>query len=176
MKGKAGKKILIAVIAVLVVGGLLFYGYRKKAGADTPGGTKAAAKTAQGETPTVFAVNTTKAVLGQINDYIELNGDVETKSSVDIYADTSGKLVRLPISVGDRITKDQVIAEVDPSRPGSNFVASPVKSPITGIHHQHPRVRGEYRDPGDADRPSHDYRPARDPHRGGRTVHLQDEG
>jgi membrane fusion protein, multidrug efflux system len=81
---------------------------------------------------TVFAVNTTKAVQGQINDYLSLNGDVLTKSTVDIYADTTGKLQKLTVNVGDRISKDQVIAEVDPSKPGSNFVASPVKSPIAG--------------------------------------------
>ncbi len=81
---------------------------------------------------TVFAVNITRAVEGQINDYIELNGDVETRSSVDIFADTTGKLSRLAIRVGDRVARDQVIAEVDPSRPGMVFVVSPVKSPIAG--------------------------------------------
>ncbi|MBN1411994.1 MAG: efflux RND transporter periplasmic adaptor subunit [Spirochaetales bacterium] len=87
---------------------------------------------AQAQEETVFAVNTTKAVKGQINNYLELNGDVETESSVDVYADTMGKLTKLKITIGSRVKKDQVIAEVDPSRPGSTFVASPVKSPIDG--------------------------------------------
>jgi membrane fusion protein, multidrug efflux system len=81
---------------------------------------------------TVFAVNTTTAVQGQIKNYIEVNGDVETKSSIDAYADTMGKLTKLNIRVGSRVVKDEIIAEVDPSRPGMNFIASPVKSPITG--------------------------------------------
>ncbi len=80
----------------------------------------------------VFAVNTTKAVAGELIDYIELNGDVLTKSTVDIYPDTFGKVSKLLINVGDRIEKDQVIAEIDPSRPGMIFVPSPVKSPIAG--------------------------------------------
>ena len=80
----------------------------------------------------VFAVNTTKAVAGELIDYIELNGDVLTKSTVDIYPDTFGKVSKLLINVGDRIEKDQVIAEIDPSKPGMIFVPSPVKSPIAG--------------------------------------------
>jgi len=81
---------------------------------------------------TVFAVNTTTAVEGQIHDYIDLNGDVITKGNVDVFADTAGKVTALSIEIGDKIEKDQVIAEVDPSRPGMKFVASPVKSPISG--------------------------------------------
>ena len=80
----------------------------------------------------VFAVNTTRSVLGQITDYIEVNGDVTPHSTVDLYADIAGKVVRLPISVGSRVSKGTVIAEVDPSRPGSVFVASPVRSSIDG--------------------------------------------
>lgn len=80
----------------------------------------------------VFAVNTTKTVAGELIDYLDLNGDVLTKSTVDIYPDTFGKVSKLSINVGDRIEKDQVIAEIDPSRPGMIFVPSPVKSPISG--------------------------------------------
>ncbi|MBN1697116.1 MAG: efflux RND transporter periplasmic adaptor subunit [Spirochaetales bacterium] len=81
---------------------------------------------------TVFAVNTVQAVKGEILDYIEVNGDVVTRTSVDIFADTMGKLTSLSIRLGDYVEKGAVIAEVDPSKPGMKFVASPVKSPIAG--------------------------------------------
>ena len=84
------------------------------------------------ESSQVFAVTVTRAVGGELIDYIELNGDVLTKSTVDIYPDTFGKVSKLLINVGDRIEKGQVIAEIDPSRPGMIFVPSPVKAPITG--------------------------------------------
>ena len=48
----------------------------------------------------VFAVNVTSAVQGEIFDYLEVNGDVVAESSVDVFADTSGKLLRLAVSVG----------------------------------------------------------------------------
>ena len=104
---------------------------KKQDGADPAAAKEGRLVTGEG-VAAVFAVNTTRSVRGQIADYIELNGDVETESTVDIFADTAGKLVRLHVRVGERVAKGQVIAEVDPSRPGSVFVASPVKSPIAG--------------------------------------------
>lgn len=102
--------------------------------------TNKAQRASENETPvssredvgTIFAVNTTTAVKGEILDYLEVNGDVTTKTSVDIYADTAGKLIKLYISLGSYVRKDQVIAEVDPSKPGMKFVPSPVKSSIAG--------------------------------------------
>jgi multidrug efflux pump subunit AcrA (membrane-fusion protein) len=141
MKGKtkqtgneAGKVHVIFRALVLAAAVLAAAGCAKKTESAAVSGSAAKdSRLVKGEAvATVFAVNTTKAVRGQITNYLELNGDVETKSTVDIFADTMGKLVTLNIRVGDRITKNQVIAEVDPSRPGSVFVASPVKSPIAG--------------------------------------------
>ncbi|MCK4797823.1 MAG: efflux RND transporter periplasmic adaptor subunit [Spirochaetes bacterium] len=81
---------------------------------------------------TIFAVNTTMAIKGEINDYIELNGDVKTKTEVDVYPDTMGKLKYIKVKIGQYVKKDQVVAYVDPSKPGMNFALSPVKSPIYG--------------------------------------------
>lgn len=81
---------------------------------------------------TVFAVNVTPAVRGAINDYIEVNGDVQTTASIDVYSDAAGDIARLYVRIGQYVRADQVIAEVDPSRPGQNFVLSPVKAPIAG--------------------------------------------
>ncbi len=80
----------------------------------------------------VYAVNTIQAAEGQIKDYIEFNGDVITAGTVDVFADTAGKITQLTIETGDTVAKGEIIAEVDPSKPGMNFVASPVKSTISG--------------------------------------------
>ena len=81
---------------------------------------------------TVFAVNVTPAIRGEINDYIEVNGDVQTTTSVDIFSDTAGEIARLYVAVGDEVTSQQLIAEIDPSRPGQTFALSPVRAPIAG--------------------------------------------
>lgn len=81
---------------------------------------------------TVFAVNVTPAVQGEINDYIEINGDVQTTASVDVFSDTNGEIARLYVRVGQTVEAGERIAEVDPSRPGQNFALSPVRAPIAG--------------------------------------------
>jgi multidrug efflux pump subunit AcrA (membrane-fusion protein) len=81
---------------------------------------------------TAFAVNVTRPVRGEIRDYLELNGDIQPASSVDVYPDTSGEVVNIRVEVGRTVTRDQIIAEVDRSRPGQQFVPSPVRAPISG--------------------------------------------
>jgi multidrug efflux pump subunit AcrA (membrane-fusion protein) len=80
----------------------------------------------------VFAVNTTSAVQGQIRDYLALSGDIVAGSTVDAYSDAAGKVTRLMVAVGDRVYRDMPLAEVDPSKPGMNYLPSVVKSPIAG--------------------------------------------
>lgn len=80
----------------------------------------------------VFAVNTTQAVLGQIRDYLALSGDIVSSTTVDAYSDVAGKVTKLFVSVGQRVQKDDPLAEVDPSRPGMTFNPGVVKAPISG--------------------------------------------
>jgi multidrug efflux pump subunit AcrA (membrane-fusion protein) len=80
----------------------------------------------------VFAVNTTTAVQGQIRDYVALSGDIVASSVVDAYSEVAGKVISLAVSVGDRVARDEPLAEVDPSRPGMVFNIGVVKAPIAG--------------------------------------------
>jgi multidrug efflux pump subunit AcrA (membrane-fusion protein) len=82
--------------------------------------------------PTVFAVNTTRTVRGQIRDYLAVSGDIVAGSTVDAYSDVAGKITKLYVSVGSRVQKDDPIAEVDPSKPGMTFVPGVAKAPISG--------------------------------------------
>ncbi|MCD6396007.1 MAG: efflux RND transporter periplasmic adaptor subunit [Spirochaetaceae bacterium] len=94
------------------------------------------------EQTTTFAVSTTLAVQGEIKDYLELNGDISARSTVDTYADTAGKLKNIYVKVGDAVRENQIIADVDPSRPGMTFAASPVKASISGTVTEVPRQIG----------------------------------
>lgn len=121
------KSYLIIVIAILLLIGCKRPGGK---GTDATGDAKNLKSTDNVET--IFAINTTKAVKGEINDYIELNGDVQAKTKVDVYSDVMGKLTSVYVKVGQYVRKDEVIAEVDPSKAGMNYSLSPVKAPITG--------------------------------------------
>ena len=82
---------------------------------------------------TVFAVYAMKAHASNLDDYLEFGGNVQAASSVDIYPDVqSGKITRILVKVGDKVQKDQILAEVDSSRPGMDYKVSPIKTPVGG--------------------------------------------
>lgn len=91
-----------------------------------------AKKEAENAAVTVFAVSTTTATKGELKDYLEFAGDVAAKTNVDILPDSSGKIIEVKVNVGDAVSKDQVVALVDASRPGMTYEPGPVKSPISG--------------------------------------------
>lgn len=84
------------------------------------------------ETETIYAVNADIVQSGNLDDYLEFGGDVSSVSAVDVYPDAAGKISRIRVAVGDLVKKDQIIAYVDPSRPGMNYSENPVKAPISG--------------------------------------------
>jgi membrane fusion protein, multidrug efflux system len=81
---------------------------------------------------TIFAVNTTTAIKGQIRDYLALSGDIIAGSTVDVYSDAVGKVARVYVSVGRRVNKGSRIAAVDPSRPGMTYQWGIATAPISG--------------------------------------------
>jgi multidrug efflux pump subunit AcrA (membrane-fusion protein) len=80
----------------------------------------------------VYAVNTMLTTQGSISDYLALAGDIIAASAVDAFSDTGGRVSRITVSVGSQLSRGQLIAEVDPSRPGMEFIPSPVRAPVSG--------------------------------------------
>ncbi|MDR2079257.1 MAG: efflux RND transporter periplasmic adaptor subunit [Treponema sp.] len=95
-------------------------------------GKKDAASGAAAES-VVFAVNTTTAARGQIQDYLAFSGDIVAGTTVDAYSDVAGKVTRVYVSTGDRVNRGAPIAAVDPSKPGMNYVPGIARAPISGI-------------------------------------------
>ena len=106
------------------------------AGTAGPGGTPAAGSSgARGGRPVsaaAFSVRTEIARRGTLQDYIETNGDVVSDSAVKVYPYIAGRLVSLRVPLGGRVSKGEVLAEVDPSTPGSAFSLNPVLAPLSG--------------------------------------------
>jgi RND family efflux transporter MFP subunit len=63
---------------------------------------------------------------------VVINGDVLAASQVSLYPGVGGKLTQLRYRVGDRVNQGQVVALVDPSRPGEEYSESPVLSTVSG--------------------------------------------
>jgi RND family efflux transporter MFP subunit len=70
--------------------------------------------------------------LGNIENYVVINGDVLARTQVSIYPTVAGKLTEARLQVGDRVSQGQTVATVDPSRPGELYSLSPVISTISG--------------------------------------------
>jgi len=119
--------------AVLMIPVLVFSGCDRIKGIFSKPDNPALAAAAAAAAVPVYAVVTTTAVKGQIQDYLALSGDIVSSSTVDTYSDAAGKVSKLYVSVGNRVRKDDPVAEVDPSRPGMEFVPSVVKAPVSGI-------------------------------------------
>ena len=79
-----------------------------------------------------IAVEAPRITPAPVRHSISVNGEVEPLSSVDVFPASAGELVEIPVAVGDRVVRDQVIARIDPSRPGQVFTTSPVRAPISG--------------------------------------------
>ena len=95
-----------------------------------PGNSPAAAM--EKEIDKSINVVTVEARRGTISGRLMLSGDVEAFSSVDVYPPVAGELSSLLVSVGSYVFKDQVLAQIDPSRPGMRYAESPVEAPVAG--------------------------------------------
>ena len=120
-------RIFFIALFIVILGLLGFQAARLAGKAGTAPGAPA-----EGEVEPAFAVNTTWARRGELIETLSINGDIIAYNSVDAYPETTGRITGLTVDLGDTVTKDQVIAWVDPSRPGMTFSQSPVKAPISG--------------------------------------------
>lgn len=119
-----------ATIAALCAG--LFAALTIFAGCSKANAQNKTAESEKEEAVTVYAVSTMTARTGDLQDYLEFGGDVTARTNVDITPDTTGRIAEIRVRPGDMVAKNQVVAMIDPSRPGMNYELSPVKAPIDG--------------------------------------------
>lgn len=88
----------------------------------------------QSETVAVEAVivGVDRAQKESVDFRLELSGEVFARNVVSVQPDTSGVLTRVLVNPGEYITYDQILAWVDPSRPGMSYSESPVRSKTAG--------------------------------------------
>ena len=89
-----------------------------------------------------YAVRVAAVEAGTIETKTKLNGEVVPRVSVEAVPEVGGTVAQMVVDIGDRVAAGEVLAYVDPSRPGTRFQASPVTAPIAGT------VTAVYVDPG----------------------------
>jgi multidrug efflux pump subunit AcrA (membrane-fusion protein) len=91
----------------------------------------------------VTAIRVSEVVRGTIENSVVINGDVLARNQVAVYPTVGGKLVEARFGVGDQVRRGEVVALVNPSRPGEVYSDSPVTSPISGTVLQAPYSPGD---------------------------------
>jgi len=123
-----------AVAAALMIMTFNFSGCEGNKDANTNSSGAAQAGGGKPGTPvTVYAVSTSTAAQGPIEDYLGLSGDIVSSSTIDTFSDIAGKVSKIYIAIGNRVRKGDPVAEVDPSKPGLDYVPSLVKAPLSGV-------------------------------------------
>lgn len=117
------KKISFSILGIVFLSFFLLVGCSK---------SSQDSKKSEGEVETSFAVSVMPTIKGEIQEYLESNGEVISKVSVDVFPDIGGKISRFTKNLGNRVSENEIIAYVDPSKPGLNYALSPVRSPISG--------------------------------------------
>jgi hypothetical protein len=113
------------------------------AGGQGAGGQGAGAQGRQGTARNATVVQVFTVESGTIENSVVINGDVLARNQVAIFPTVGGKLVESRIGIGDRVGIGNVVAMVDPSRPGEVYSLSPVISTISGTVLQAPYSIGD---------------------------------
>jgi len=96
-----------------------------------------------GSSRNATAIRVTPVSASTIEKSVILNGEILARNQVTIFPTIGGKLVETRLGVGDRVSSGQVVAMVDPSRPGEVYSRSPVVSTVSGTVIQAPFSIGD---------------------------------
>ena len=125
------KMVLLALIALFLLATVITNLKNSAAARKEMPVSKSTDQTARLEANTV-TVSAKTIVPETIRSTVKINGEVESKSSINIYPDTSGKVTEIVKGLGASVKKGEIIAYVDPSKPGSAYAVNPVVSTVTG--------------------------------------------
>jgi multidrug efflux pump subunit AcrA (membrane-fusion protein) len=79
-----------------------------------------------------FSVKVADAERRTLRSWLEVNGDIISNRQVTVFPEASGRLARVLVALGSVVRQGELIAEVNPSRPGVQYSISPVYAPISG--------------------------------------------
>jgi multidrug efflux pump subunit AcrA (membrane-fusion protein) len=155
MKKSRARGLVTAVIFcfILIFAGLIAYSYyienntpppaRAASPGPGPEGAPGGNRPSGGAARNATTVRVTEVVRGTIENSVVINGDVLARTQVSIYPTVGGKLTEARLRVGDMVRQGDIVAMVDPSRPGEVYSQSPVISTIGGTVLQAPVNPGD---------------------------------
>lgn len=127
---KIRKSFIVATVALIAV--VLTAVYAKTIGKSSGKPAGVGGRGGRGGNSAVVSVRTMTAEITTLHGYVNTNGEVESQNSVSVYPDMGGKVISTSVMLGSSVKKNDIIAYVDPSEPGTNYRSSPVYAPISG--------------------------------------------
>ncbi|WP_443737786.1 MULTISPECIES: efflux RND transporter periplasmic adaptor subunit [Treponema] len=127
---KIRKSFIVAAVALIAV--VLTAVYAKTIGKSSGKTAGFGGRGGRGGNSAVVSVRTMTAKITTLHGYVNTNGEVESQNSVSVYPDMGGKVISTSVMLGSSVKKNDIIAYVDPSEPGTNYRSSPVYAPISG--------------------------------------------
>jgi len=141
---KKGKIVTAAIVFLILLFVLLIaYNFLPEKDRQEPAAQDGPRQGGQGGSRNASAVRVTPVMPGTIEKSVIINGEILARNQVTIYPTVSGKLVSSYFSIGDRVNRGDVVAMVDPSRPGEVYSQSPVISTVSGTVLQAPFSAGD---------------------------------
>lgn len=126
---KIKKSWIVAGCALLAVALTAVYANTIGKSSGAPGGAR---RTRGGGSGATVSVRTMTTEVTTLHGYVSTNGDIESQNSVSVFPDMGGKVISTSVMLGSRVNKNDIIAYVDPSEPGTSYRSSPVYAPISG--------------------------------------------
>ena len=124
---KKMKRSTIVIAAVLVTATALNFIFHLASG------RKEAANENAVSSSTIFTVRTEDAELRTLQAYLEVNANIVSGHQVAVMPDANGRLVSMQVELGSVVQRGALIAQIDPSRPGTTFSLSSVYAPVSGM-------------------------------------------
>ncbi|WP_149554012.1 efflux RND transporter periplasmic adaptor subunit [Treponema pectinovorum] len=115
----------LLAVAIVFVLSITVLSSKNSKGQKRPGGMRDSSSS-------VVSVKTSVVEIQTLHGYVKTNGEVESQNSVSVFPDMGGKVISTNVLLGSSVKKNEVIAYVDPSEPGTNYRSSPVYAPISG--------------------------------------------
>lgn len=123
-----GVVLLLLAIVALISKGTSKGGMPSGGGAGRPGmpGMESANE------ETIHSVKTKTLEAEVLQEYLTMNGNVQSNNTISVYPEIGGKIVKVYVTLGSNVKRGDLIAEIDPSTPGTYYEISPVYAPISG--------------------------------------------
>jgi multidrug efflux pump subunit AcrA (membrane-fusion protein) len=132
---------LIGLFTVLILINLFSTNNTETTGTQTQSGSPAGAPAGGGgaggggrsqSSRNATTIRVTPVSAGTIERNVILNGEILARNQVTIFPAVGGRVVETFFGLGDRVNRGDVVAMIDPSRPGEVFSRSPVTSTVSG--------------------------------------------